>query len=1474
MKKKLIAFIAFLCVGVLLTTTILTLGVQNTAGSHDADKTASASALADEITSTMIAPSNDMALPKDCEIWDGALAGDFAGGTGTRSDPYLISTPAQFALMVYKCAQYSVNSDNKLYYTCHYKITNDLVFNEDFDIIGNQVAPDDVGRLHPLQAATSTSEFTGSIDGGGHKLFNLYIPFKSSCTGTGLFGELKGTIIDTHLVRGYMSSKENNDLPGSGAFARMFSGTLDGCSSGMTIIYTGTGGSVGGLVGVMHDKSVTSTATLKNCTFTGRVTMVSPDHNKGYATGGILGAYDGGTENGSKVMTITDCVNRGIVESNSKFIGGIVGRAGSTSTAIKAERFAVARCLNFGTVRSTYIVHMGLSSAENVYVGGIIGGAGYMSEKVTTSYHMENCGNFGTVSAMENKVGGLIGSMWFQSDVYTNPLRLYACYSLGEVKSEGPNGETMHIGGENIGGIIGDSVCPIEIYDSVIGGTVSGNKNVGGVIGRVYSDAKHSENSGLSKVTISASHITSAVTGTTCVGGVVGEYKCGGSAENTVFRMVGTFVEGSSIGSNLVGGLVGCLSTGKGNKRLLSMNFDNSISNMYVETSLLNAQRGILIGGSMTSATPTLKETEFYAASNVYDSSSGTPVRVTSALPMHNTRFLTLANLFTEQNLTGGSYLLRLEFGAAKMSSTIKWVSSAEDGKPIHRNVNLIRTALPLTREYNGMAITLSHDDWLKNTPVCAWEKWDGTEWVSVGEAPRSVGKYRVKAALLNAYVSGAAVLEFEIVKRVVDFNALEWDEETSLTYTGLEHTMELAGVPAGITTTYVDSRKTNAGIYYARLIDAVDESGNYEIINLDLAKAKERRWEIKKANLNMENVVWSDIDMLTARPLLVYNEKPQSIRLIDKTDPERDLSALLHIVYSGETHTEAGNYSATAKVTVDEDNVNITSEGTDFFTYWSIARREIRPWQEATFTGGTVTDGEMSGVTVVFDAREHALGYGNNLPSCVTVNVQHLTPDGDGEDDGKYVCAGQYEYEVTFTLSDTANNYFAVSSGDGFVETPETTLIESRYLVIEKATPKIYGAISQDTTYITWDPERIFINEDGSFTADAPHTFAIGIKYNQDKTIFYDENGQEVSTLAVDMDGIAALREELARNSLPQYFTVRYFRVIETEVDGVVTVTETPVTNYMGNEKELDDTWARPYNAGTYRAEVHFAAPNGSNFTDVTVNSTLIINPATYDLPLNIVMRNEQVDEDGKEHILHLQYEDTLPSFITPVYSCNGSETEFPDSAGKYLFHVEFKFSEEMAGNYQPLKSMQAYLTIVTKEITDSDSGISIRFKDGTYWRLLVNQCTDLDRFITDWSVGYDTKMKSLYQIELKDELSNIWILENPAIIRLPLTEEMARAEKLIPVFVTIDEKGRFQITEIDERNYRIELTEDEDDLPRYVDIDVERIGYYGIVTSVEGSSSWRGRLIWLGVTGVLAIPAALLITVSVIGNKKRKRK
>lgn len=99
----------------------------------------------------------------------GNYATSYAGGTGTEDDPYLISTPEQFAYFAY---QINTGRDRGR----NFLVTTDL----------------DMSAYYWTPIGTSsTNSFYGTFDGGGFEISGIYVGTESSPVEyAGLFGYL------------------------------------------------------------------------------------------------------------------------------------------------------------------------------------------------------------------------------------------------------------------------------------------------------------------------------------------------------------------------------------------------------------------------------------------------------------------------------------------------------------------------------------------------------------------------------------------------------------------------------------------------------------------------------------------------------------------------------------------------------------------------------------------------------------------------------------------------------------------------------------------------------------------------------------------------------------------------------------------------------------------------------------------------------------------------------------------------------------------------------------------------------------------------------------------------------------------------------------------------------------------------------------------------------------------------------------
>lgn len=126
-------------------------------------------------------------------VWDGTIAESYAGGTGTRTDPFLISNGSQLAKMV---------NDGNDTAGKFYKLTGDIYLNDTSDSAWKDNNP----REWYTYASNGSKYFQGSFDGDGHTVSGIY--YKGSERIVGLIPAAKGsvTVKNLHVADSYIES--------------------------------------------------------------------------------------------------------------------------------------------------------------------------------------------------------------------------------------------------------------------------------------------------------------------------------------------------------------------------------------------------------------------------------------------------------------------------------------------------------------------------------------------------------------------------------------------------------------------------------------------------------------------------------------------------------------------------------------------------------------------------------------------------------------------------------------------------------------------------------------------------------------------------------------------------------------------------------------------------------------------------------------------------------------------------------------------------------------------------------------------------------------------------------------------------------------------------------------------------------------------------------------------------------------------
>lgn len=349
-----------------------------------------------------------------------------------------------------------------------------------------------------LPVGNNINKFEGHFDGKEHTITGLFIDRRTT-EYVGLFGYVysTATIKDVTL--------EDLDIKG-----KRYTGGLVGVNHGditnshVVGYITGYYYQTGGLTGI-H-----GTGDINNSSFTGTVVGVG-------TVGGLAGGCGGGA-------TISNSYATGNVISTSANAGGLIGSLGEAN------------------VSNSYAV---VNVTGTNYVGGLVGRVFQNNGNVSNSYAT------GNVIGTGYNVGGLVGA---------NNSKIEASYATGEVTGDysvgglvGWNGQycdgifnsyatgKVTSAGDNVGGLVGYNGGKIE--DSYATGNVTGDSEVGGLVGLIYWGTTNP------LIVVTRSHATGNVIGNYSVGGLVGN--------NSKGEVSNSYAIGTVVGIGYVGGLIG-----------------------------------------------------------------------------------------------------------------------------------------------------------------------------------------------------------------------------------------------------------------------------------------------------------------------------------------------------------------------------------------------------------------------------------------------------------------------------------------------------------------------------------------------------------------------------------------------------------------------------------------------------------------------------------------------------------------------------------------------------------------------------------------------------------------------------------------------------------------------------------------------------------------------------------------------------
>ncbi|MDD6583778.1 MAG: hypothetical protein PUF07_02090, partial [Bacteroidales bacterium] len=276
-----------------------------------------------------------------------------AAGDGTSANPYQIANAAQLAwFRDWVNGTYTPAGGGKgtKHETACAKLTADIDM--------SAVCSETIGSWKPIGNWDLYVIWSGTFDGNGHTLSNLYVNWTTEYAG--MFGYTTGCTIKNITFSGV-------NITGTDSYTGIIGYMINSSVTNVTV----TGGVITGesVVGGICAKT---DGTISHCTNRAQVTG-------NYDVGGICGKSDG---------TIEYCTNYGAVKGTGNYnssIGGIVGGA--------QRGGSISHCANYGNVEG------------DGEVGGILGSGGYGTFSLA---NVISTGNV-TETSSDNTAGMVVG---------------------------------------------------------------------------------------------------------------------------------------------------------------------------------------------------------------------------------------------------------------------------------------------------------------------------------------------------------------------------------------------------------------------------------------------------------------------------------------------------------------------------------------------------------------------------------------------------------------------------------------------------------------------------------------------------------------------------------------------------------------------------------------------------------------------------------------------------------------------------------------------------------------------------------------------------------------------------------------------------------------------------------------------------------------------------------------------------------
>jgi hypothetical protein len=210
---------------------------------------------------------------------------------------------------------------------------------------------------------TSSNPFKGTLNGNGHYVSGLY---SKRAKDNALIAYANGaTVKNLAVINSYLENTGSTSTSNRGSGQRLSAFVATGENVALSNLYSdatlkNAGTDLGGIIG--YAKGAT---TVDSCAFAGTILSDSFERRN---YGGIVGYNETG------VLTVSNCIYSGVMNTKTHLQGGIVGRSNVNGTSIK-------NCVSVGTVKSNH----GSINTDNAIIGAIKAASG------ATTITVENC---------------------------------------------------------------------------------------------------------------------------------------------------------------------------------------------------------------------------------------------------------------------------------------------------------------------------------------------------------------------------------------------------------------------------------------------------------------------------------------------------------------------------------------------------------------------------------------------------------------------------------------------------------------------------------------------------------------------------------------------------------------------------------------------------------------------------------------------------------------------------------------------------------------------------------------------------------------------------------------------------------------------------------------------------------------------------------------------------------------------------